>query len=200
MHLSDQHKSRTAVVLGSSSRYRKALLDRLGFPFEQISPSVDENALDGELPEDYVTRICLAKGAAVAQLRPDAVVIASDQCATFADHIIGKAHKPERAIAQLMSFSGKDVRFLTSVCVYADNACIGEHTDVTLVRFRTLSKSEVTRYVEQEQPWDCAGSFKCEGLGITLFDQISSKDPTALIGLPLIQTAALLRKSGMRLP
>ncbi|HEY4582798.1 MAG TPA: nucleoside triphosphate pyrophosphatase [Lysobacter sp.] len=188
------------LVLASTSRYRRELLSRFGLPFAAVAPGVDETPLDGEAPLDLVRRLAAAKAAAAAGACPDACVIGSDQLAEFDGRVLGKPGTPERAIEQLRSMSGREVAFLTALCVMHGEREVGATVDRTIVRFRELSPVEIERYVEAEQPLDCAGSFKSEGRGITLFDAIETRDPTALIGLPLIATARLLRDAGFALP
>ena len=188
------------LILASTSRYRREMLSRFGLPFDAVAPGVDETPLDGEAPLDLVQRLAAAKAAAVARAYPDACVIGSDQLAEFDGRVLGKPGTPERAIEQLRDMSGREVTFLTALCVMRGEHEVGVAVDRTVVRFRTLSQAEVERYVEAEQPLDCAGSFKSEGRGITLFDAIETVDPTALIGLPLIATARLLRDAGFVLP
>lgn len=188
------------LILASTSRYRREMLSRFGLPFDAVAPGVDETPLDGEAPLDLVQRLAAAKAAAVARAYPDACVIGSDQLAEFDGRVLGKPGTPERAIEQLRAMSGREVTFLTALCIMRGEHEVGIAVDRTVVRFRTLSQAEVERYVEAEQPLDCAGSFKSEGRGITLFDAIETVDPTALIGLPLIATARLLRDAGFVLP
>ncbi len=187
------------LILASTSRYRAALFQRLGLPFDQAAPNVDETAVAGEDPGVLAARLARAKAAAIALSHPDAVVIGSDQVATLGGHTIGKPGTREAAIAQLSRASGRDVTFLTAVAVHTPGRIL-QHMDVTRVAFRTLSTPEIERYVDAEQPLDCAGSFKAEGLGITLFEHLEARDPTGLIGLPLIWVAKALRVAGYRLP
>jgi septum formation protein len=188
------------LVLASTSRYRRELLCRLGIAFDCVAPGVDETPRAGESPADLAVRLARAKAAAVARARPEACVIGSDQLAEFDGRVLGKPGVPERACEQLAAMAGRDVTFLTALCVMRGEHEIGLHVDRTIVRFRALSAAEIERYVDAERPLDCAGSFKSEGLGITLFDAIETRDPTALIGLPLIATAGLLREAGFALP
>lgn len=190
------------LVLASTSPYRRDLLARLGIDFTQLAPDVDESPLPGEAPAALAARLAQAKAEAGAQAAPGAWVIGSDQVAELDGQPLGKPGSAERAIAQLRAMSGRAVRFHTAVCVAGNPAHSGALAllDSTTVRFRTLSEAEIARYVERERPFDAAGSFKAEGLGIALFDAIDSQDPTALIGLPLIGTAALLRRCGFALP
>ena len=187
------------LVLASTSRYRRELLARLRLDFDTVRPDVDEAPLAGETPSALALRLAVAKAEAVAALRPDARVIGSDQVADFDGAALGKPGGRNAAIAQLEAMSGREVAFRTAVAV-AFAGHVANALDTTLVRFRDLDRGEIERYVDLEQPWDCAGSFKSEGLGITLFDAIESRDPTALVGLPLVDTVRLLRETGLRLP
>lgn len=188
------------LILASTSIYRRELLNRLGLSFETARPETDETPLAGESPHDLARRLAVAKAGAVAALQPDAWVIGSDQVAEFDGQPIGKPGTRDRAIAQLSAMSGREVRFLTGLCLTRAGQAPREAMDLTVVRFRPLGLAEIQRYVDREQPFDCAGSFKSEGLGITLFDAIESQDPTALVGLPLIATCGLLRDAGFELP
>ena len=185
------------IVLASSSRYRKALLDRLGFPFETIAPNVDETPLADEVPQDLVLRLAKAKAASAAQRSGPAIVIASDQVAVAGGRILGKPGTPEAAVANLMSMAGTTVTFITSLVVANTRGATQQHVDRTHVRMREFSIDEVRRYVELEQPLDCAGGIKSEGRGVLLMDGIETDDPTALIGLPLIRLGAMLRAEGL---
>ena len=189
------------LVLGSTSRYRRELLARLGLPFDVAAPAVDETPLAGEAPRALALRLALAKARAVAALHPDAVVIGSDQVADLAGEPLGKPGSHERATAQLRRMRGQTVVFHTAVAV-ACRASGFEQVELApvRVRFRGLSDAEIERYLQAEQPYDCAGSAKSEGLGIALLDAIDSDDPTALIGLPLIRTCRMLRAAGLTLP
>ena len=189
---------RYPLILGSTSRYRRELLERLRLPFEVLSPQVDETALPGEVPAALAWRLALAKAQAVAALRPDAVVIGSDQVADLDGQAIGKPGTHERAVAQLRRLSGRQAIFHTAVAVVCKHSDFAEVALATVtVRFRDLSEAEIEHYLRTEQPYDCAGSAKCEALGIVLLDAIYSDDPTALIGLPLIRTSQLLRRAGV---
>jgi septum formation protein len=189
------------LILASASRYRAMLLGRLGLPFTCYPPGVEEQSLPGEDPRAMVERLAAAKAAAVSDTFPEAVIIGSDQLAVFDGLPVGKPGSHVRAVEQLRSFSGKTIEFLTAVTVLAPaGGYEASHTDCTRVGFRALSDANIERYLEIEQPYDCAGSFKAEALGITLFERVSSEDPTALLGLPLIRTAALLRRAGFSLP
>jgi septum formation protein len=186
------------LILGSTSRYRRELLQRLRLPFEVVSPQVDETPQAGEAPAALALRLALAKAQAVAALRPDAVVIGSDQVADLDGEPIGKPGNHERATAQLRRLSGRRVVFQTAVSVVHAQAGYAQTllAPVT-VQFRTLADIEIERYLRLEEPYDCAGSAKCETLGIALLDAIESDDPTALVGLPLIRTSRLLREAGL---
>ncbi len=189
------------LVLGSTSLYRRELLQRLRLPFTVAAPAVDETPLPGEPPAQLAQRLALAKAHAVATLHPEAVVIGSDQVADLAGQPLGKPGDHARATAQLQRMRGHTVVFHTAVAVVC-HASGFVQTDLApvRVRFRELSDAEIERYLRAEQPYDCAGSAKSEGLGISLLEAIDSDDPTALIGLPLIRTCRLLRAAGLVLP
>ncbi len=189
------------LVLGSTSRYRRELLQRLGLPFTVAAPDVDETPLQGEAPRALALRLALAKAHAVAAQHPDAVVIGSDQVADLRGQPLGKPGTHERASAQLQRMSGETVIFQTAVAVVC--AATGfEQVDLAPVevRFRTLTGDEIERYLHAEQPYDCAGSAKSEGMGISLLYAILRDDTTALVGLPLIRTCRMLRAAGLTLP
>jgi len=186
------------VVLASTSRYRRELLARVLSSFRCVAPEVDESALPGEAPEDLVRRLARAKAERVAERCPGAVVIGSDQLAAAGGGVLGKPGSLEPARAQLRALSGQSVRFLTAVAVLdAASGAVLESLDSTEVLFRALDDAEIDAYLAREQPFDCAGSFKSEALGIALFERIRSDDPTALVGLPLIATCRLLRRLGV---
>jgi septum formation protein len=186
------------LILASTSRYRRELLERLRLAFDVMSPQVDESPRHGESPAALAQRLALAKAWAVARQRPEAVVIGSDQVADLAGEPIGKPGNHERAVAQLRSMRGHTVVFQTAVAVVrADNEYARVLLAPVTVRFRALHDDEIEHYLRTETPYDCAGSAKCETLGIALLDAIESDDPTALIGLPLIRTARLLREAGL---
>ena len=189
------------LVLGSTSVYRRELLQRLRLPFTVAAPAVDETPLPGEPPAQLAQRLALAKAHAVATLHPEAIVIGSDQVADLAGQPLGKPGDHARATAQLQRMRGHTVVFHTAVAVVC-HASGFVQTDLApvRVRFRELSDAEIERYLRAEQPYDCAGSAKSEGLGISLLEAIDSDDPTALIGLPLIRTCRLLRAAGLVLP
>lgn len=189
------------LVLGSTSRYRKDLLQRLQIPFETAAPDVDETPASGEAPRDLAMRLALEKARDVAKRFPHAIVIGSDQVADLGGLPLGKPLTHERALLQLQQMSGKVVIFQTAVAVVRPSTGF-ERCDLAQVKvqFRPLSNDEIERYLQAEQPYDCAGSAKSEGLGIALLDRIENDDPTALIGLPLIRTCALLRAAGGTIP
>ncbi len=190
--------ARPALILGSTSRYRRELLQRLRLPFEVVSPEVDETPLPGEQPAAMAQRLALVKARAVASKFAAAVVIGSDQVADLDGEPVGKPGTHERAFEQLRSMSGRSVVFQTAVAVVRDDVGFeGVALVPVTVRFRTLTDAQIEHYLRAEQPYDCAGSAKSEALGIALLDSIESNDPTALVGLPLIQTCALLRQAGI---
>jgi septum formation protein len=186
------------LVLASSSPYRRALLERLGWPFVTASPAIDEAPDPGEAPEALVRRLAEAKARRLAPDFPDAVIIGSDQIAVLDGIALGKPETEERAERQLRAASGRRVEFLTGLCVLdslsglSDTVC-----EPYAVHFRALTDAEIRRYIQRERPLDCAGSFKSEGLGIALFERFEGDDPNALIGLPLIRLAAMLRSVGI---
>jgi septum formation protein len=189
------------LVLASTSIYRRQLLERLRIPFTVHSPGIDETPLPNEDAISLVHRLAKAKAEKVAERYPDSVIIGSDQVALRGASILGKPGNNDAAITQLKAASGAQVVFQTAVHVIAPQHQRHEaHVDATLVKFRPLSDEEIVRYVLAEQPLDCAGAFKAEALGITLFDRIDSQDPTALMGLPLIWLAGALRRAGFQLP
>jgi len=186
------------LILASTSRYRRELLERLRLPFEVEAPDVDETPLPGEQPATLARRLARAKAAEVAARFPGAIVIGSDQVADLDGQPLGKPGTRERAVEQLTAMRGRTVLFHTAVAV----RCVAKAVDTNelatvTVRFRALGDEEIGRYLDLEQPYDCAGSAKAEALGITLLSAIESDDPTALIGLPLIRTCALLREAGL---
>lgn len=189
----------SALVLASTSRYRAELLSRLRLPFSCANPGVDETPLAGETPHALAIRLAHAKAAAVAARSPGTWAIGSDQTAELDSSALGKPGSVDAACAQLAAMSGREVLFHTAVCV-SDGVRRLQATDLTRVRFRPLQADEIARYVEAEQPLGCAGSFKCEGLGISLFEAIENRDPTALVGLPLIALCGLLREAGYSTP
>jgi len=186
------------LILASTSRYRRDLLSRLRMPFTVEAPGVDESRRPGEAPAQLAQRLALEKARAVADRHPDALVIGSDQVADLDGEPIGKPGTRERAVAQLRSMSGRSVTFHTAVAVLRLDAGYQAQALVpVVVRVRRLDEAEIARYLDAEQPYDCAGSAKSETLGIALLDAIESDDPTALVGLPLIRTSAMLRAGGL---
>lgn len=189
---------RPPLILASTSRYRRELLERLRVPFDVIAPQVDETALPGETPAALALRLALAKARAVAVQRPDAVVIGSDQVCDLDGTALGKPGNHDRALRQLRALSGKRAVFHTAVAVVHAGTGFERVLPAPVgVTFRTLADADIQRYLQLEQPYDCAGSAKCETLGIALLDAIHSDDPTALVGLPLIRTCRLLREAGL---
>jgi septum formation protein len=186
------------LVLASTSRYRRELLERLGLPFEVAAPGVDESARPGEAPADTALRLAEAKARAVASGRREGLVIGSDQVAGCDGEALSKPETHEVAVAQLRRLAGRTITFHTAVAVL--NAATGrlqkDLVDVVST-FRPLSPAEIETYLRREQPYDCAGGVKSEALGIALFDRIASDDPTALVGLPLIALARMLRAEGV---
>ena len=188
----------TRLVLASASRYRRDLLARLGVPFEVDAAHVDETPRAGEQPRDLVLRLSLAKARTVAARWPDAVVIGSDQVATFDGHVVGKPGTEDAAVRQLLSFAGRQVDFMTGIAVLnVRHNRVATHVDVTTTRFRRTSEEEVRRYVALDRPLDCAGGIRLEGFGPCLLHGVHTEDPSAAIGLPLIKLAALLRQEGI---
>lgn len=188
------------LVLASTSPYRRELLSRLRLPFEVARPGVDEAPLTGEGPAALAQRLARTKAAAVAEADPKAWVLGSDQVAACEGRTLGKPGDRANAVAQLQAMSGREVVFHTAIALQRADDPPLLHLDRTHVRFRPLAAAEIERYLDAETPFDCAGSFKSEGLGIALFESIASQDPTALVGLPLIATAELLRRAGFALP
>lgn len=192
------HESPPRLILASTSPYRRELLERLRMAFEVLSPNVDESPREGERPAAIATRLALAKAHAVGQRHPDAVVIGSDQVADLDGAPIGKPGSHTCAVEQLRLMRGRTVVFQTAVAVVrVATGYVGTALVPVAVRFRQLSDAEIERYLRAETPYDCAGSAKSEGLGVTLLEAVTSDDPTALIGLPLIRTHALLREAGV---
>ena len=190
----------TKIVLASTSPFRRELLGKLGLPFDTDSPDIDETARAEETPEQLVARLAEEKARAVAQRHPDSLIIGSDQVAVIDGKIIGKPGDHEKAMAQLRSASGKTVRFLTGLCLYNS---ANDHKQLVVepfdVVFRTLSDSQIDNYLKAEQPYNCAGSFKSEGLGIALFERLQGEDPNSLIGLPLIRLIRMLENEAQQI-
>jgi septum formation protein len=190
--------SDSPLILASSSPFRRELLARLNLAFESISPDIDESRREGENATDYVTRLAIEKAAVIAAQHPNAVVIGSDQCALLDGEILGKPGSHDNAMQQLRKAQGKDVIFYTGLSVICRNSSF-EESDCAKFRvgFRQLSDSQIDHYLQTEQPYNCAGSFKSEGYGITLFSHMSGDDPTSLIGLPLIRLTRMLEAVGL---
>ena len=184
------------LILASTSRYRAEALSRLGLPFTTADPRIDETPLPAESPDTLALRLAHAKAAQVARLHPEAVVIGSDQVGHCAGRLLTKPGNLQRAVDQLCAASGHTAEFYTAVAVHQ-----GERAEAQVVptelAFRVFSERQARAYAQKDQPWDCAGSFKAESLGIALFQRVSSQDPTALIGLPLIATVSLLSRFGI---
>ena len=201
--INNQYYRKTDInlILASTSPYRKQLLQRLGIPFSCDSPDIDESQLPDETPEHQVLRLAEAKAARVAEREPDAIIIGSDQVAVLDGNILGKPGNQDNARAQLRAMSGHCVRFLTGLCLL--NTASG-HKQLDCVRidvyFRELSDRQIDRYLEAEQPYQCAGSFKSEALGISLIERFDGPDPTALIGLPLIRLTDMLQNENYNIP
>jgi septum formation protein len=189
------------LILASTSRYRRELLGRLGAEFAVVAPGVAEDHRASESPADRALRLATVKAQVVAARHPGTFVIGSDQVACCAGRVLDKPGDSAGCRAQLAALSGHASQFYTACVVLGGpNGLHLAHVDTTTVVFRTLSAEEIARYVEREQPYDCAGGFKAEGMGVALFECIESQDPTALIGLPLIWLAGALRAAGYRLP
>ena len=189
------------LILASSSTYRRALLTRLALPFESISPEIDESPLGNETPKRLVTRLAEAKARKISDEYPKALIIGCDQVAVAKDKVLTKPGTHDVAITQLLTVSDQSVTFLTGLCLLnaADDTVQTERLSNT-VHFRRLQADEIERYLKQETPYDCAGSFKSEGYAITLVRRIDSEDPTSLMGLPLISLTRMLRNVGVALP
>jgi MAF protein len=186
------------LILASSSPFRRELLSRLGIEFSSVSPNIDESTIAGEPADKLVIRLAQAKAREVAKQHPDALIIGSDQVAVVDGKILGKPENHQQATEQLMFASGKRVSFLTGLCLL--NSDTGESQvccEPFHVIFRVLQRQEIENYLLKEKPYNCAGSFKSEGLGISLFERLEGDDPNALIGLPLIRLIAMLRKEGV---
>lgn len=199
LSLAAMKRTMSSLILASTSAYRRQLLQRLALDFQSVRPEVDEAALPGEPPAAMARRLAREKAQAVARRHPGHWVIGADQCAELDGQALGKPGSIAAACTQLQAMSGRQVQFHTAVCLVRDGQLL-EAGDLTRVQFRPLDAGSIARYVQHEQPLDCAGSFKCEGLGISLFQAIDNSDPTALVGLPLIATCQLLRQAGFQLP
>lgn len=189
------------LILASTSVYRRELLGRLRLPFEVARPELDETPRPGESPRDLAVRLARSKASAVASRRADdSWALGSDQVAELDGQPLGKPGGRDAAMVQLQAMRGQCVRFHTALCLAHPDGRLLAALDATEVHVRALTDAEIARYVDAEQPFDCAGSFKSEGLGIALFERIDNHDPTALVGLPLIATCGLLRQAGFTLP
>lgn len=196
-----QNPSAPRVVLASSSRYRRELLERVLDDFETVAPGVDETPEAGMTPEAHVSTLARRKAEAAVSGNRRALIIGSDQVAVLDDRILGKPGDHRTAVEQLLASSGKAVRFLTAVCVLEpDTRRRYEHTDETVVRFRRFDRRLAEAYLHRDEPYDCAGSFRVEGAGFVLFDSVDTVDPTALIGLPMIWVAGRLLELGYVVP
>lgn len=183
------------LILGSSSVFRKSLLEKLGLEFECDSPDIDETPLKNEHPKEMVARLAVAKAKAIAGRHANSLIITSDQCATLDNNIIGKPGDHANATQQLLNASGRSVTFYTSLCLYNSQSDDYQLTvEPFHVHFRELNAAQIENYLQREQPYNCAGSFKSEGLGISLFERLEGDDPNTLIGLPLIKLIAMLGK------
>lgn len=186
------------IILASSSVFRKSLLERLHLAFTCHSPEIDESQVPGESARAYVCRLAEAKAQCLADKFPDAVIIGSDQCALLDQTILGKPGSHENALKQLKAAQGRTVVFHTGICVLHRATGFSEVDDILYrVQFRQLSDSQLAHYLQVEQPYDCAGSFKSEGYGVCLFDAMQGDDPTALVGLPLIRLTSMLENAGI---
>lgn len=192
--------SSARLILASRSPYRKALLERLTERFESLPADIDESRRPAEPPPALAARLAVGKAQVLAEQRREALVIGSDQVAALDDTVLSKPGGHERAAQQLTACSGHTVTFYTAVALLCTASGLCEqHTDVTRVNFRTLSRAEIDAYLEADQPWDCAGSFRAEGRGSILFESIDNRDPAAIIGLPLIWLAGALTRAGLKL-
>jgi MAF protein len=199
--MSETSTPRLPLVLGSSSPFRRELLGRLGLAFECHSPDIDESARPDETPRELVARLSEAKARAVAGTWPQALIIGSDQVAVVDDVILGKPGSHERAQEQLARLSGRKVTFLTGLCLYNSEADRAQLDVVSyVVEFRDLTPEQIEHYLQREQPYNCAGSFRSEALGVTLFRRMQGDDPNALVGLPLIRLVDMLAEEGVVLP
>jgi septum formation protein len=196
-----QNPSAPPILLASSSRYRQGLLDRFLDDFETVSPDVDETPQDGEAPAALATRLARSKAEAVSSQYRESLIIGADQLAILDGQVLGKPGDHQKAVEQLLAASGHKVKFLTAVCVLDPvSRRRFEHTDKTTVRFRNFDRRLADTYLRHDEPYDCAGSFRIEGAGFVLFDSVSTDDPTALIGLPMIWLAGTLKELGYLLP
>jgi septum formation protein len=186
------------LILGSSSPFRAEILNKLGLPFIQVSPDIDESALNGEQPEQLVQRLSEQKAYKIAESHQNALIIGSDQVAVLEGHVLGKPGNHENAVKQLSAASGKTVTFLTGLALLnGQTGRMQSAVETFEVEFKVLSASQIAFYLRQEQPYQCAGSFKSEGFGISLFSKLKGNDPNSLIGLPLIRLISLLEAEGI---
>ena len=190
--------SHPPLILASSSPYRREVLSRLGVEFGSVSPDIDESRHEGESPGELVRRLAEKKAEAISATHPKALIIGSDQVATLGNQVLGKPGSHDQAVEQLKMASGKRVTFLTGLCLLnSESGRRQVRCEAFHVEFRNLTEEEIERYLEKEQPYNCAGSFKSEGLGICLFNRLQGDDPASLIGLPLIQLVSMLRNEGL---
>lgn len=187
------------LILASSSRYKRMLLESLSIEFSVFSPDVDESMLSGEAPLEYVKRLSESKARKVLETFPEAICIGADQCVALEGRILGKAPDFNSCHGQLMNMQGKTHELLTGVCV-ASRDFLKTDVEIHRMRMRKLSPEAIKRYIENEKPFDCAGSYKIEGLGISLFEEIEGNDPRAIIGLPLIKIVSILSEIGIDIP
>lgn len=186
------------LVLGSTSVFRQAILEKLNLPFQTAKPNIDETALENETPLALVERLAIEKAKAVTPQFPDALIIGSDQVAVCEGEILGKPHNFENGVKQLRKFSDKSVTFYTGLCVYDSKSDkVTSLVEPFIVHFNPLSQNEIENYLKTEEPYNCAGSFKSEALGICLFKKLEGGDPNTLIGLPLIKLVGLLKQHGL---
>ena len=186
------------LILGSSSPFRKNLLAKLLLEFDTYSPNIDESSLKDESPEALVKRLSVAKAKEIAKQNPDSLIIGSDQVAVFENQILGKPGNHANALKQLKSFSNQSVQFITGLCLFNSNTSNYQyHQDVTWVHFRALTSAQIEYYLKKDLPYQCAGSFRSEGLGCSLFKAVESSDPNALIGLPIITLVEMLASEGI---
>ena len=189
------------LILASTSPFRQQILQKLNIDFQTDAPEVNEQALENETPTNLVKRLSKAKAVAVAERHPHALIIGSDQVAVLDERILGKPHTHDNAVQQLKAASGKQVEFLTGLCLYNSETQKAQVTCVPFtVYFRQLSEDQIERYLTQDQPYNSAGSFKSEGLGISLFEKLQGDDPNTLIGLPLIELVRMLENEGIQIP
>jgi septum formation protein len=190
-----------SLVLASTSRYRRELLARLGVPFRAVAPACDEESLKrpGEAPRERAERLALAKAESLRELEPGAILLGSDQAATLDGAILDKPGTRARAAEQLRRLSGRTHELVTAV-VLVHPGGVARHTDVTRLSMRALDDAAIDRYLDADEPFDCAGSYKFEARGVALFEQVATKDPTAIVGLPLIAVTTLLRDLGLAIP